>query len=105
MNNLEKLVSEIKEEVNNEPSVKEYYRLKKIIKEDTYLTKLDSDIKKLQKKMCENRKNDGVFSCLKKEYDLKVKEFETNPLIIDYKICEEEVRNYLLQIKDVLEEK
>jgi len=105
MNNLENLVSEIKNEIQNEECVKEYYRLKTLIKENEYLTKLDSDIKHLQKQMCENRKNNELFSSLKKEYDEKVKEFETNPIIIDYKISEEEVKNYLYQIKDILEQK
>lgn len=105
MNNLDLLLSEIKEEINNEPCVKEYYRLKQVIKEDTELSKLDKDIKLLQKKMCENRKNEEVFSSLKKEYDSKAIEFETNPIVINYKISEEEVKNYLLQVKNVLEQK
>lgn len=105
MNKIEDKIKEIKLEIQNEECVKEYYRLKKIIKEDKTLCSLDIDIKRLQKEMCENRKNDELFSSLKKEYDLKVKEFETNPLIINYRISEEEVRNYLFQIKDILEQK
>lgn len=105
MNEIETILESIKDEINNEPCIKEYYRLKKIIKSDVQLSKLDSDIKSLQKKMCENRKNDSPFSSLKKEYDSKVAEFETNPLIIDFKISEEEVKKYLYEIKEVLEQK
>ena len=105
MSKIENKIKEIKQEIQNEECVKEYYRLKKIIKEDKALYSLDMDIKRLQKQMCENRKNEEIFSSLNKEYDSKVKEFETNPLIIDYKISEVEVRNYLLQIKDILEQK
>lgn len=105
MTDLDKLLNEISAEIQNEPCVKEYYRLKKVIKEDSQLNKLDSHIKKLQKEMCENRKDDNKFSSKKKEYDKLVIEFETNPIIINFKIVEEEVKNFLYEIKDVLEQK
>ena len=95
-----------KEEPKQQPVVQEKpVQKKQVIKEDTELSKLDKDIKLLQKKMCENRKNEEAFSSLKKEYDSKVIEFETNPIVINYKISEEEVKNYLLQVKNVLEQK
>lgn len=103
MNDIDLLLIDIKEEILNESCVKEYLRLKNIIKNDKHLLDLEKSIRNHQRKMCEYRKDPIKFDEEKILYEKCTKEFELNPIVKNFNICKEETYNFLYEIKGVLE--
>ncbi len=95
MNNLDILISNLKEEILKEPLIKEYLRLKEIIKNNEEINKKILELQYLTK--CNASEEEQ-----KRYYEIK-KELEENPLIHNYKIVEEEVKNYKEEIKNILD--
>ena len=99
MNEVEKKLDIVKDELYSNPLVLEYFRLKKAIEEDKDLMDLDKKIRTLQKELCyknkkENIDNNEAYLALKNRFD-------NHPLVINYNKVKEEVLNLLNEIKEV----
>lgn len=103
MNKIDSLLTDIKKELHSEPCIQEYLRLKSILEKDEGLSNLDKEVKLHQRLMCENRNNKEVFEKEKALYEKASKEFDSNPVVINYKNVKEEVYALLEEIKGVLE--
>lgn len=102
MNNVEELLKEVNSRLNDEPCIKEYFRLKKIIEEDDKLMKLDKDVREHQSKMCQNQNNDEIYFKEKALYESSLKELESNPIYQDFIEIKKEVNALLIDIHDIL---
>ena len=102
MNNIDELLSSLKEELYNEECVKEYFYYKKIVDNDPSIKELDEQIRIHQKEMCRTKENDEAYFKEKAIYeDLKSK-FENNPIVSNYQIARDEVCSLLVDIKKLL---
>lgn len=84
-------VSSLKEEVYNNPIVKNYISLKNAIKNDVILNKIVNEMKFLKKCKMSDEEIER-FNKLKEEYD-------NYPLIVNFKNSKEEVKIYFEEIK------
>lgn len=105
MDKIDSLLKDIKKDLSNDPTIKEYVHLRNIIQNDEYLLSLEKDIKKHQRAMCELRHNEEIFSKEKALYEKASQEFDANPIVKNYQIAKEEAFNLLNEIKGVLEAK
>ena len=94
---------DVKKELYSEPIIKEYFRLLDLIKNDENLTKLDTDMRKHQKAMCENMDNDEVYKKEKEAYEACLNQINSNPLYLNFLNVKEEVFNLLNEVKDTLQ--
>ncbi len=99
MNEVEKKLEIVKDELYSNPLVLEYFRLKKSIEEDKELMELDKKIRTLQKELCyknnkENIDNNESYMALKARFD-------NHPLVINYNKVKEEVFDLLNEIEEV----
>ena len=102
MNNIDELLSSLKEELYTEECVKEYFYYKKIVDNDPSIKELDEQVRFHQKEMCRNKDNDEAYFKEKAIYeDLKSK-FDNNPILINYQIAKDEVFSLLVDIKKLL---
>ncbi len=93
MNELDKILTRLKDDINDIPCVKEYIFLKDAIKNNKELIKLEKDIKEATE--------NGNFKLLN---ELKIK-YDSHPLINNFKIIKKETLATLLEIKEQLERK
>ena len=103
MDKIDLLLEDIKKEIYSEPYVQEYLRLKEVIKGDERLSRLEKEIRVHQKAMCDNKSNPEVLSKERDLYEKAFLEFESDPIVKDYKIVKEEVYNLLAEVKGVLD--
>lgn len=85
---------------------KEYFNLKKLILEDSYLNDLLDVINKTQKEMKEHLKNNDIksYNASKKTLEVLKQEFIENPLINNYVVVKKEVYDVLEQVVNILSE-
>lgn len=85
---------------------KEYFNLKKLISEDSYLNDLLDVINKTQKEMKEHLKNNDIksYNASKKTLEVLKQEFIENPLINNYIVVKKEVYDVLEQVVNILSE-
>lgn len=85
---------------------KEYFNLKKLISEDSYLNDLLDVINKTQKEMKEHLKNNDIksYNASKKTLEVLKQEFIENPLINNYVVVKKEVYDVLEQVVNILSE-
>ena len=85
---------------------KEYFNLKKLILEDSYLNELLDVINKTQKEMKEHLKNNDIksYNASKKTLEVLKQEFIENPLINNYIVVKKEVYDVLEQVVNILSE-
>lgn len=85
---------------------KEYFNLKKLILEDSYLNELLEVINKTQKEMKEHLKNNDIksYNASKKTLEVLKQEFIENPLINNYIVVKKEVYDVLEQVVNILSE-
>ena len=102
MNNIDELLSSLKEELYNEECVKEYFYYKQIIEKDPSIKELDEQVRFHQKEMCRNKDNDEVYFKEKAIYEDLKKQFDNNPILINYQIARDEVFSLLVDIKKLL---
>ncbi len=99
---IEETLLKLKNELDNDERVKEYFRLKEAIINDKALTKLDEDVRLAQKEMVKAI-NDGELHKQKKEYyETLKKQYENHPLIVSYNNIKDEVYNLLSQISNII---
>ena len=94
-NEIKNALNKVKEDLFNEEIVQEYIRLKEVIEKSEELSNLQKRISFLQK--C-NPTNDE-----KEEYYKLLKQYNENPLIIQFKNISDEVYDLLEEIKKELE--
>ena len=90
MNDVDKILEELKSELDNLPEIQEYLSLKKALEENKELKQMRLEIARLQ--------NEGK----KEEHDNLLNLYNSHPLVVNYTLAKEEVKNLLLQIKDIL---
>ena len=93
MNDFEKALEKLRNDLYQNPLIKEYFSLKKQLDENKDILKLKEDIKKAT-----SEGNIDLFNKLKLDYD-------NHPIVNNYKITKDEVNNLLLQIKEILLDK
>lgn len=103
MEKINNLLLEIKEELFNEPVVKQYFLLLTQIKENSELNELKEQIKKAQVDLSLN------FGSAKKVHQKKKDEliylqnlYNEHPLIVNYNFVFNEVSNLLKQVEEIL---
>lgn len=81
----------LREDIDNLPEVKEYYRLKELLEKDDDLRKMRSEIARLKAEgKEEERKN-------------LLEVYNHHPLVNNYEMAKEEVRSLLLTIKNIIQ--
>ena len=102
MNKLDELISSLKEELYNEECVKEYFYYKNLVENDSDIKALDEQVRFHQKEMCKNKDNDEIYYKEKEIYEELKKQFDSNPVLINYQIAKDEVFSLLVDIKKLL---
>ena len=87
----------------DEPVVKEYFRLRKIVQSDAELVQLDKEIHQHQRMMCVHKEDNEIYLKEKKLYDEKLAQFKSNPLVENYFQVRDEVYELLNEVKEILE--
>lgn len=87
----------------NEPIVKEYFRLRKIVQSDKELVRLDKEIHQHQQLMCVHKNDDEIYFNEKKIYEEELAQFKANPLVENYFQVREEVYALLNEVKEIIE--
>ena len=87
----------------NEPIVKEYFRLRKIVQSDKELVRLDKEIHHHQQLMCVHKNDDEIYFNEKKIYEEELAQFKANPLVENYFQVREEVYALLNEVKEIIE--
>lgn len=102
MNKIEELLKEVKDKLNDEPCVKEYFRLKEVIDNDKELQELDKKMRLHQKEMCEHQDNDEIYFKEKELYESYLTKIESNPIYINFNEVKKEVNALLIEMRDFL---
>ena len=102
MNNIDELLSSLKEELFNEECVKEYFYYKNLLEHDVSIKELDEQVRFHQKEMCKNKDNDEVYFKEKAIYENLKNKLDQNPILVNYQIAKEEVFSLLVDIKKLL---
>ena len=102
MNKIDELLSSLKKELYNEECVKEYFYYKKLVENDPDIKVLDEQVRSHQKEMCKNKDNDEIYFKEKEIYEELKKQFDGNPVLINYQIVKDEVFSLLVDIKKLL---
>ena len=102
MNNLDELISSLKEELFNEDCVKEYFYYKNLVEKDPSLKELDEQARFHQKEMCKNKDNNEIYFKEKAIYEDLKSQLDNNPILINYQIAKDEVFSLLVDIKHIL---
>ena len=85
------LAKEIREDIDNLPGIKEYYRLKELYENDKELATLRKQIAKLKLEGKEKERNDLL------------KAYNSHPLVNNYNIAKEEVKEILLNLQNIIQ--
>lgn len=93
MDKIIELTNELKSELDKLPLFQEYKSLKKEVEESDELKKLKKEIVRAKN---ENRSDD---------HKLLLEKYNTHPLVTNFNMIEEEVKNYLKQISEILNKK
>lgn len=93
--NIEKTTLELKDELVKNPLIDKYIRLKKLIEESSELNKLKSQLEYLKK--CDMSEEDKI------KYRELMKEYSSNPLIVEFNNINEAVVDLLNEIKEEIE--
>ena len=102
MSDFDKALQEVKNLLFDEKCVKEYFYYKNIIDKDSTISKLDEQVKFHQKEMCKNKQNSDKYLSEKALYEKYKKEFDNNPILVNYQIAKDEVFSLLVDIKHIL---
>ena len=103
MNNIDELLKEVKEKIDNEECVKEYFRLKNIIDGDKEISSLDKEIRLHQRLMCEHQSDDEIYFKEKALYEENLKKLDSHPVYANFLEVKKEVNALLIDIKNILE--
>ena len=102
MTELEYTLKQFKDELFNEPCVKEYFYYKNLVENDESIKQLDEEVRFNQKEMCKNKNNDEKYFEEKALYEQLKNKLDSNPILVNYQIAKEEVFSLLVDIKHIL---
>ena len=102
MNKFDELLGSLKEELQNEECVKQYFYYKNLVDNDPSLKELDEQVRFHQKEMCRNKDNNDVYFKEKAIYEELKNKLDNNPILINYQIARDEVFSLLVDIKNLL---
>ena len=102
MTNLDEVLNQFKDELFNQPWVKEYFYYKNLVENDETIKKLDEDVRFHQKEMCKNKDDNEKYFEEKAIYEKLKNELDSNPILVNYQIAKEEVFSLLVDIKHIL---
>lgn len=102
-NKIKEHVDDLKSSLLEDELVKEYLSLKKEVYENEYLESLREKIKTAQKNMAKSLLDDGDYEAYKKEYESLMEEYKSHPIVHNYENISEQIKDLLLEIKDILE--
>ncbi len=103
MNEFESQLEKCQKLLYDEPIVKEYFRLKKIVQSNPELVRLDKEIHQHQNLMCVHKNDDEIYQNEKRVYDEELAQFKSNPLVENYFQVREEVYALLNEAREILE--
>ena len=102
MNRIDELLSSLKEELQNEECIKQYFYYKNLVEKDASLKALDEEVRFHQKEMCRNKDNNEVYFKEKAIYEELKNKLDQHPILINYQIAKDEVFSFLVDIKNLL---
>ena len=102
MNRIDELISSLKEELQNEECVKQYFYYKNLVENDASLKELDEQARFHQKEMCRNKDINEVYFKEKAIYEELKNKLDQHPILINYQIAKDEVFSLLVDIKNLL---
>ena len=102
MNKFDELLNSLKEELQNEECVKQYFYYKNLVDNDPSLKELDEQVRFHQKEMCRNKDNNDVYFKEKAIYEELKNKLDNNPILINYQIARDEVFSLLVDIINLL---
>lgn len=102
MTNLDEVLNQFKDELFNQPCVKEYFYYKNLVENDETIKKLDEDVRFHQKEMCKNKNDNEKYFEEKAIYEKLKNELDSNPILVNYQIAKEEVFSLLVDIIHIL---
>ena len=85
------LAKEIRDDIDNLPQVKEYYRLKEIYENDKELKAMRNKIARLKVEGKEKERNELL------------KAYNSHPLVNNYNIARDEVKEILLNLQNIIQ--
>ena len=91
MDKIIKTAKEIRQEIDNEEVIKEYYRLKELYEKDEELKRLRSEISRLASLHKEEEKN------------ALLELYNNHPLVNNYNQAKEEAMNLLREVKNIID--
>lgn len=91
MNNVENSLIELKSKLDQLPLIEEFLRLKEVMENDEELKTMRQEIARLK---AENKSE---------EHDVLLEIYNSNPIIVNYNLLREDVKNLLGEIKNILE--
>ena len=100
--NLLDLVNKVKEQIDNEPIVQEFFRLKKIVENDAEIASFTEKMHYHERQMTLNMNNNEIYFKEKEEFEKYKSLLDNNPILVDYNNVCEEVYNLLLEVKTIL---
>lgn len=83
--------------------VTEYFNLVDLINANEELLALSDEVKKLQRMMTLHISKKDKHEQYKKEYEMKLNEYNSHPYIVNYQYLKNEVEDLLNQIKKIVE--
>ncbi|MDD2575321.1 MAG: YlbF family regulator [Acholeplasmataceae bacterium] len=92
--------------IKEDPMVVEYQKLEKIVNSDNNLKKTVGELFDMQQQIVQLKYIDKLQMAekLENEYNVKRAVIETNPVIHNYLILQDEVNELLKSIKDIIED-
>ncbi len=103
MDNLSLKIDELSEAFFDLDLVKDYFKQVELINEDEALLSLSDEVKKLQRMMTLNIRNEKLHADYKKQYEQKLIEYNSHPYIVNYNYLKNEVEDLLNQMKKIIE--
>ncbi|MFA7378549.1 MAG: YlbF family regulator [Erysipelotrichia bacterium] len=103
MTDLQKSLLTLKEEINNNDLVKEYFRIRNLVEKNEEINSLKKKINDAQVKLSLSMGEQENHSANKKVYEQLVIKYESHPLIANFLSLQIELRVFLQNIADLLE--
>lgn len=91
MDKIIELAKEIRSDIDNLPQVKEYYRLKEIYENSKELKAMRKEIARLKVQGKEKERNELL------------KAYNSHPLVNNYNIAKDEVKEMLLNLQNIIQ--
>ena len=102
-NDIKEQVLKIKKILLSDPKIKEFLNLKEEVKNNKEILEYQDKIRALQKKMTTNVMDKEKYEVAKKEYLETLDQYQNHPLVYNYIKLSEEIKDILLEIKEILE--